>query len=87
MNLEEIREVAKEAELYLYGDNQSMPLYVMKTEDLQRFATIIEKRTIARCAVASCTHYMETCRNHGHGHVESIRDFCSAAAIHKLGEQ
>ena len=88
MNLEEIREVAKEAELYLYGDNQSMPLYVMKTEDLQRFAAIIEKRTIALCAVTSCNHYMETCRNHGHGpDVKNIRDFCSAAAICKLGEQ
>ena len=88
MKPEDVKEVAKEAELYLDGVNQSMPLYVMKLEDLQRCADIVEKRTIERCAVTSWNHYMETCRNHGHGpDVESIRDFCSAAAIRKLGEQ
>lgn len=88
MKHDEILQAAKESELYLDGVNQSMPLYVMKTEDLQRFAAIIEKRTIERCAVASWNHYMETCKKHGHGpDVESIRDFCSAAAIRKLGEQ
>ena len=48
----------------------------------------VEKMTIERCAVTSWNHYMETCKKHGHGpDVESIRDFCSSAAIRKLGEQ
>ena len=79
MTNDEILQAAKESELYLDGVNQSMPLYVMKTEDLQRFAAIIEKRTIERCAVVcetletfdTGTVYPETC----------------AAAIRKLGEQ
>lgn len=50
MTNDEILQAAKEAELHLDGVNQSMPLYVMKLEDLQRFAAIIEKRTIERCA-------------------------------------
>ena len=50
MKQDEILQAAKESELYLDGVNQSMPLYVMKTEDLQHFAAIIEKRTIERCA-------------------------------------
>ncbi len=52
MKPEDVKEVAKEAELYLDGVNQSMPLYVMKLEDLQRFADIIEKRAIERRVVA-----------------------------------
>ena len=48
----------------------------------------VEKMTIERCAVASWNHYMETCKKHGHGpDVENLRDFCSTAAIRKLGEQ
>ena len=69
MTDDEILQAAKESELYLDGVNQSMPLYVMKTEDLQRFAAIIEKRTIERCAVVcemletfdTGTVYPETC--------------------------
>lgn len=69
MTNDEILQAAKESELYLDGVNQSMPLYVMKTEDLQRFAAAIEKRTIERCAVVcemletfdTGTVYPETC--------------------------
>ena len=77
MTNDEILQVAKEAELYLDGVNQSMPLYVMKTEDLQRFAAIIEKRTIERCAELQ---YTRSCTRHGY---DKHND---AAAISKLGE-
>lgn len=78
MTNDEILQAAKESELYLDGVNQSMPLYVMKTEDLQRFAAIIEKRTIERCALV--------CEN-----IDSLASsnppMLCAAAIRKLGEQ
>ena len=78
MTNDEILQAAKESELYLDGVNQSMPLYVMKTEGLQRFAAIIEKRTIERCAVV--------CEN-----IDSLASsnppMLCAAAIRKLGEQ
>ena len=86
MTNDEILQAAKESELYLDGVNQSMPLYVMKTEDLQRFAAIIEKRTIERCAVVA-----EELR-HPDGFSGENVDWCAgtdhaAAAIRKLGEQ
>ena len=86
MTNDEILQAAKESELYLDGVNQSMPLYVMKTEDLQRFADIIEKRTIERCAVVA-----EELR-HPDGFSGENVDWCAgtdhaAAAIRKLGEQ
>ena len=78
MTNDEILQAAKESELYLDGVNQSLPLYVMKTEDLQRFAAIIEKRTIERCALV--------CEN-----IDSLASsnppMLCAAAIRKLGEQ
>jgi hypothetical protein len=88
MKLEEVKEVAKEAELYLDGVNQSMPLYVMKTEDLQRCADIIEKRTIERCE-AACNSLIKQQRRHeaayGIGYLVYDAEDC-AAAVRKLGE-
>ena len=75
MTNDEILQAAKEAELYLDGVNQSMPLYVMKTEDLERFAAIIEKRTIERCA-----EYVNEVCTYGDTHL-------LVKAIRKLGEQ
>ena len=83
MTNDESLQAAKEAELYLDGVNQSMPLYVMKTEDLQRLADIIEKCMIERCA--------EVCDVEWNGDSDtyeySIAANDLAAAIRKLGEQ
>ena len=89
MNYKELQQIAKEVgaviDVLMLGRHDNT---VFTTGELERFAAIIEKRTIERCAVTSWNHYMETCKKHGHGpDVESIRDFCSAAAIRKLGEQ
>ena len=80
MTNDEILQAAKESELYLDGVNQSMPLYVMKTEDLQRFAAIIEKRTIERCAVEAYEWTMAYV-------IEDNAPITCAAAIRKIGEQ
>ncbi len=87
MTNDEILQAAKDAGLEFESDQGSTYLVAWR-EEIELFASIIEKRTIERCAVISWSHYMETCRNRGHGpDVESLRDFCSAAAIRKLGEQ
>lgn len=83
MTNDEILQAAKESELYLDGVNQSMPLYVMKTEDLQRFAAIIEKRTIERCESVLMQLHKKHMRNHNHFHYAALQ----VAAIRKLGEQ
>ena len=82
MTNDEILQAAKESELYLDGVNQSMPLYVMKTEDLQRFAAAIEKRTIERCAVVCEGQYPYSVF-----HTDVLAAKNCAAAIRKLGEQ
>lgn len=83
MTNDEILQAAKESELYLDGVNQSMPLYVMKTEDLQRFAAIIEKHTIERCESVLMQLHKKHRHNHNHFHYAALQ----VAAIRKLGEQ
>ena len=85
MTNDEILQAAKESELYLDGVNQSMPLYVMKTEDLQRFAAIIEKRMIERCAVV-CKEKANYLRMNFSVWSADGAEEC-AAAIRKLGEE
>lgn len=86
MTNDEILQAAKESELYLDGVNQSMPLYVMKSEDLQRFAAIIEKRTIERCK-EECDYVSKNARPSTVSYAyKTGADEC-AAAIRKLGEQ
>ena len=73
MTNDEILQAAKEAtnNQPIYGRKE----FTFSAEELQRFATIIEKRTIERCAVTA----------------DEIGDtdngFGCAAAIRKLGEQ
>jgi len=56
MTNDEILQAAKESDLYLDGVNQSMPLYVMKTEDLQRFAAIIAAKQREKDAGIALRH-------------------------------
>lgn len=76
MTNDEILQAAKEAGMAVSKSGNG---YWDNTKDLERFAAIIEKRTIERCALVcetletfdTGTVYPETC----------------AAAIRKLGEQ
>ena len=76
MTNDEIRQAAKKAtnNQPIYGRKE----FTFSAEELQRFATIIEKRTIERCAVV--------CEN-----IDSLASsnppMLCAAAIRKLGEQ
>ena len=81
MNNDEILQAAKEAtnNQPIYGRKE----FTFSAEELQRFAAIIEKRTIERCAVV-CERLISgdgICSDDG----VWIHD--CAAAIRKLGEQ
>ena len=41
MNREDIIRMAREADLYLDGENTQQPFWVLKTEDLERFAALV----------------------------------------------
>lgn len=73
MNHEEIQEAAKEAtnNQPIYGRKE----FTFSAEELQRFAAIIEKRTIERCA-----DYVDEVCTYGDTHL-------LVKAIRKLGEQ
>ena len=86
MKPEEIQEAAKEAggtELRPYDYGAEVDRLIMTFYSLNRFAAIIEKRTIERCAVV-CERLISgdgICADDG----VWIHD--CAAAIRKLGEQ
>ena len=84
MTNDEILQAAKEAtnNQPIYGRKE----FTFSAEELQRFAAIIEKRTIERCAVVA-----EELR-HPDGYSGENVDWCAgtdhaAAAIRALGEQ
>ena len=87
MTNDEILQVAKEVgaviDVLMLGRHDNT---VFTTGELERFAAIIEKRTIERCAVVA-----EELR-HPDGYSGENVDWCAgtdhaAAAIRKLGEQ
>ena len=77
MTNDEILQAAKEVgaviDVLMLGRHDNT---VFTTEELERFATIIEKRTIERCALAA----IEACTS-------DLTDAEVIAAIRKLGEQ
>ena len=78
MTNDEILQAAKEAtnNQPIYGRKE----FTFSAEELQRFAAIVEKRTIERCAVV-CDESAHEWRGANSRQVEL------AAAIRKLGEQ
>ena len=87
MNYKELQQIAKEVgaviDVLMLGRHDNT---VFTTGELERFAAIIEKRTIERCAVVA-----EELR-HPYGFSGENVDWCAgtdhaAAAIRKLGEQ
>ena len=87
MNYKELQQIAKEVgaviDVLMLGRHDNT---VFTTGELERFAAIIEKRTIERCAVVA-----EELR-HPYGFSGENVDWCAgtdhaAAAISKLGEQ
>ena len=87
MNYKELQQIAKEVgavvDVHMLGRHDNT---VFTTGELERFAAIIEKRTIERCAVVA-----EELR-HPYGFSGENVDWCAgtdhdAAAIRKLGEQ
>ena len=83
MTNDEILQAAKEAGLFTRGNGYYA---VCHQTEIERFAAIIEKRTIERCAVVA-----EELR-HPDGFSGENVDWCAgtdhaAAAIRKLGEQ
>ena len=76
MTNDEILQAAKEAtnNQPIYGRKE----FTFSAEELQRFAAIIEKHTIERCAEFQ---YTRSCNRHGY---DKHND---AAAIRELGEQ
>ena len=87
MKHDEILQAAKEAtnKQPIYGRKE----FTFSAEELQRFASIIEKRTIERCE-AACNSLMKQQKRHGaaygFGYLVYDAEDC-AAAIRKLGEQ
>ena len=87
MNYKELQQIAKEVgaviDVLMLGRHDNT---VFTTGELERFAAIIEKRTIERCAVVA-----EELR-HPYGFSGENVDWCAgtyhaAAAIRKFGEQ
>lgn len=87
MTNDEILQAAKEAtnNQPIYGRKE----FTFSAEELQRFAAVIEKRTIERCE-AACNSLIKQQRMHeadyGIGYLVYDAEDC-AAAIRKLGEQ
>ena len=81
MNYKELQQIAKEVgatiDVLMLGRHDNT---VFTTGELERFAAIIEKRTIERCAVV-CDESAHEWRGANSRQVEL------AAAIRKLGEQ
>ena len=50
MTQEDIIRMARESELYLDGENKQQPLYVLKPEELIRFAALIADAEREACA-------------------------------------
>lgn len=73
MKYDEIMQAAKEAGLFTRGNGYYA---VCHQTEIERFASIIEKRTIERCALAA----IEACTS-------DLTDAEVIAAIRKLGEQ
>ena len=82
MNYKELQQIAKEVgaviDVLMLGRHDNT---VFTTGELERFASIIEKRTIERCA--------EVCDGFANSHNDQqmIAAMNCAAAIRKLGEQ
>ena len=79
MKQDEILQAAKEAGLFTRGNGYYAVCH--KTE-IERFAAIIEKRTIERCAVVCEGQYPYSVF-----HTDVLAAKNCAAAIRKLGEQ
>lgn len=87
MTNDEILQAAKDADAFYVADKSDWHkvgycVYVFGTEDLERFAAIIEKRTIERCAVV-CEMLRDL---QVYADKQEAQNDC-AAAIRKLGEQ
>lgn len=83
MTNEEILAAAKEADAFYVANKSDLYevgycVYVFDPEDLQRFATIIEKRTIEKCAVRAFEFWVDQ--------IDPSTE-SAAAAIRALGEQ
>ena len=78
MTNDEILKAAKDAGLFTRGNGYYA---VCHQTEIERFAAIIEKRTIERCAVV-CDGFANS-----HNDQQMIAAMNCAAAIRKLGEQ
>lgn len=84
MNYKELQQIAKEVgaviDVLMLGRHDNT---VFTTGELERFAAIIEKRTIERCESLLMKLHEKHKHNHNHFHYASLQ----VAAIRKLGEQ
>lgn len=84
MNYKELQQIAKEVgaviDVLMLGRHDNT---VFTTGELERFAAIIEKRTIERCESVLMQLHKKHMRNHNHFHYAALQ----VAAIRKLGEQ
>lgn len=93
MTKNEIIEAAKEADAFYVADKSDWYkvgycVYVFGPEDLERFAAIIERKTIEKCAVAAedATRLSRLALSSILCDDEDIGSCHVAAAIRKLGE-
>lgn len=84
MNYKELQQIAKEVgaviDVLMLGRHDNT---VFTTGELERFAAIIEKRTIERCESVLMQLHKKHRHNHNHFHYAALQ----VAAIRKLGEQ
>ena len=84
MNYKELQQMAKEVgaviDVLMLGRHDNT---VFTPGELERFASIIEKRTIERCESLLMQLHEKHKHNHNHFHYASLQ----VAAIRKLGEQ
>ena len=83
MNYKELQQIAKEVgaviDVLMLGRHDNT---VFTTGELERFAAIIEKRTVERCESVLMQLHKKHRRNHNHFHYAALQ----VAAIRKLGE-
>ena len=69
MTREDIIRMAREAGLYLDGENQQQPMYVLQPEELIRFATLVAAAEREACAkqldALGCDHCAAAIRARG----------------------
>ena len=78
MDNQKLIELAKQAELYLDGENTQQPLYVLSPSDLERFAALVRAAALEEAA-GVCDEQAHDWHLHAKGGPVAAYNACAAA--------